>query len=106
MYKIKTEDVYEDFSRDKEMFDFSNYSSKSKYYDDSNKLVSGKMKDLTGDVAVEELVNESISAYYEQLADIMHNQLYMKWEIIQKAEATPVLKHNHILNIKKQPQFK
>ena len=45
MYKIKTEDVYEDFSCDKEMFDFSNYSSKSKYYDDSNKLVSGKMKD-------------------------------------------------------------
>ena len=28
MYEIKTENVYEDFSRDKEMFDFSNYSSK------------------------------------------------------------------------------
>ena len=25
MYEIKTEDVYEDFSSDKEMFDFSNY---------------------------------------------------------------------------------
>ena len=25
MYEIKTEDVYEDFSNDKEMFDFSNY---------------------------------------------------------------------------------
>ena len=25
MYKIKTEDVYENFSADKEMFDFSNY---------------------------------------------------------------------------------
>ena len=24
MYRIKTEDVYEDFSKDKEMFDFSN----------------------------------------------------------------------------------
>ena len=29
-YEIKTEDVYEDFSSDKEMLDFSNYSAKSK----------------------------------------------------------------------------
>ena len=29
MYEIKTEDVYEDFGSDKEMFDFSNYSTKS-----------------------------------------------------------------------------
>ena len=27
------------------MFDFSSYSARSKYYDDSNKLVVGKMKD-------------------------------------------------------------
>ena len=47
MYEIKTEDVYEDFSNDKQMFDFSNYSTKLKYYDDSNKLVVGKMKDKT-----------------------------------------------------------
>ena len=39
MYEIKTADVYEDFNSDKEMFDFTNYSTKSKYYDDSNKLV-------------------------------------------------------------------
>ena len=30
MYEIKTEDVYEDFSNDKEIFDLSNYSTKSK----------------------------------------------------------------------------
>ena len=34
MYEIKTEDVYEDFRKDKEMFDFSNYSAELKYYDD------------------------------------------------------------------------
>ena len=33
MYEIKTEDVYEYFSSDKEMFDFSIYLTKSKYYD-------------------------------------------------------------------------
>ena len=41
MYENKAEDVYEDFSNDKEMFYISNYSSNSKYYDDSNKLVVG-----------------------------------------------------------------
>ena len=30
MYEIKTEDFYEGFSNDKEMFDSSNYSTKSK----------------------------------------------------------------------------
>ena len=53
MYEIKTEDVYEDFSSDKEMLHLSNYSTKSKYYVNSNKLVIGKMKDETGDVAIE-----------------------------------------------------
>ena len=36
MYEIITKDVYEDFSSDKEMFDFSNYPTNSKYYDNSN----------------------------------------------------------------------
>ena len=44
MCEIKTKDSYEDFSKDKEMFDFNNYSAKSKFYDDSNKLVVGKRK--------------------------------------------------------------
>ena len=56
MYEIKTEDAYGDFSNDKEMFDFINYSTKSKYYNDSNKLVVGKMKDETGGVAIEKFV--------------------------------------------------
>ena len=55
-YEIKTEDVCEDFSNNKDMFDFANYSTKSKYYDNSNKLVFGKMKDETAGVAIEEIV--------------------------------------------------
>ena len=54
MYEIKTGDVFEDFSNDKEMFDFSNYSAKSKDYDNSNKLMVGKMKGETVGVAIEE----------------------------------------------------
>ena len=46
MCPIKTENVYKDFSKDKEMFDFSNYTTKSKYYDDSNKLVKAETDGL------------------------------------------------------------
>ena len=55
--EIKTEDVYKGFSNDKEMFDFSHYSIKSKYYDNSNKLMVSKMKDKTTSVAIEEFVD-------------------------------------------------
>ena len=53
IYETKAEDVYKDFRSNKEMFDFSNYSSKSKYYDDSNKLVIKKMKYENKSVAIE-----------------------------------------------------
>ena len=48
MYENKTYNVYKDFNKVKEMFNFSNYSGKLEYYDDANKLVVGKMKDETG----------------------------------------------------------
>ena len=56
MCEIKTEDVYGDFGEDKSIFDFSNFSFTSKYYDDLNKYVVGKMKDKTGGIANEEIV--------------------------------------------------
>ena len=68
MYEIKTEDVYKDFSSDKEMFEFSNYSTKSKYYDNSNKLVVGKMKNETACVAIEEFLGLK-SKMYSYLVD-------------------------------------
>ena len=59
MYKNKTEDIYEDFSSGKEMFDFSNYSTKSKYYDNSNKFVTGK----TAGIAIKEFVGLNPKIY-------------------------------------------
>ena len=53
MYDIQTEDLFEDFSSDKDNFDFSNYLIISKYYDNSTTLVIGKMKDVTRIVAIE-----------------------------------------------------
>ena len=46
-YKVEAESVYEDFCEDEELFYFSNYSEGSKYYNNSNNLVVGKMKDET-----------------------------------------------------------
>ena len=45
VYEIKTEDVYEDFYQDKDLFDFSDYPLVSKFFDPANKKVIGKMKD-------------------------------------------------------------
>ena len=53
MYEIETKNIYDDFSKNKEMFDFNKYSIKSKYYDDSNTLVDSKMRNDMGGIAIE-----------------------------------------------------
>ena len=74
MYEIKTEDVYKGFSNNKELFDFSNYSSKSKYHDNSNKLVVGKMKDETVGVAIEVFVGLKPKMYSYLVDDISEHE--------------------------------
>ena len=44
-YKIKSENVYEQLFKWKDLFDFSNYPKDSKFFDETNKKVIGKMKD-------------------------------------------------------------
>ena len=44
-YEIKSEDVYEEFFKHKHLFDFSNYPKDSKFFDQANKKVIGKMND-------------------------------------------------------------
>ena len=43
-YEIKSEDLYEEFSKDKHLFDFSNVSKDSKFYNNKNEMVVSKMK--------------------------------------------------------------
>ena len=45
VYEIETNDVYEDFYRDRNLFDFSDYPQDSKFFDPVNKNVIGKVKD-------------------------------------------------------------
>ena len=44
---MKSEDVYEEFFKDKNLFDFSNFSKDFKFFDPANKKVIGKMKDVS-----------------------------------------------------------
>ena len=53
-YEIKSENVYEDFFKWKDLSDFSNYSKGSKFFDDTNKKVIGKMKDEYGGVIIDQ----------------------------------------------------
>ena len=56
------------------MFDFTNCLTKSKYHDDSNKLVIGKMKDDTGGVAIEEFVGLKPKTYTFLVDNIEHEK--------------------------------
>ena len=43
--EIKLEDVYEEFFKHKHLFDFTNFPKNSKFFDEVNKKVIGKVKD-------------------------------------------------------------
>ena len=66
--KLKLKMSMKIFSSEKEMFDFSNYLTKSKHYNNSKKLIIGKMKDETGDVAIEEFLELKPKLYSSQKA--------------------------------------
>ena len=55
-FETKSGDVYEEFFKHKHLFDSSNYLKDSKFFDETNKKVIGKMKDEFGGVIVEEFV--------------------------------------------------
>ena len=84
MYEFTTENVYEDFSSDKQMFGFSNYSTKSKYYDNSNKLNIGKMKDETGGVAIEEYVGLKPKMYSFLVDNIKKEKAWIAMSLQQQ----------------------
>ena len=63
------------------MFVFSNYSSKSKYYHNSNKLVAGKMKDETTGVAIEEFVGLKKNMYSYLVDD---NSQHKKAKVVNR----------------------
>ena len=49
-YEIKSENVYEEFYKWKDLFDFSNDSKDSRFYDERNKKVISIIKDEYGGI--------------------------------------------------------
>ena len=43
-YELKLENVYEEFFKLKDLFEFSNYPKGSKFFDETNKKLLGKWK--------------------------------------------------------------
>ena len=76
-YETKSENVYEDFFKWKDLFDFSNYSKNSKFFDDANKKVIGKMKDVFGGVIIDEFVGLK-SKMYSIKKLMVKNQVMLK----------------------------
>ena len=62
-YEIKSENVYEEFFKWKNLFDLSNYSKDPKFFHETNKKVIGKMKDEFGGVIIIEFVGLKSKMY-------------------------------------------
>ena len=61
--EIKSKNVYEEFFKWKDLFDFSNYSKDSRFFNDTNKKVMDKMKDEFGGIIVSEFVGLKSKMY-------------------------------------------
>ena len=55
-YEVETQDLYQDMSENKELFDLSNYKKSHELYDNTNNKVLGKMKDECGGAVIEEFI--------------------------------------------------
>ena len=62
-YEIKSENVYEEFFKWKDLFDFSNYSKDSKFFNETNKKVIGKMRDESEGKIIDEFVGLKSKMY-------------------------------------------
>ena len=62
-YEKKSENVHEEFFEWKDLLDFSNYSKDSKFFDETNKKLIGKMKDEFGGVIIDDFVRLKSKMY-------------------------------------------
>ena len=68
-YEIKSENVYEEFFKWKDLFYFSYYSKYSRFFNETNKKVINKMKDEFGGIIVGEFVGLKSKMYCMKKSD-------------------------------------
>ena len=94
-YHLKTEDAYEDFIKDRNLFDNSDYDPKSKFYFKENKKVIGKMKDECAGVPIIEFCGLRSKMY----SYIKENCKYCcKAKGIKKNVVAQEIKHKNYLD--------
>ena len=62
-YEIKSKEVYEELFKHKHLFDFSNYPKDPNFFDQTNKNVTGKMKDELEGKIIDEFVGLKSKMY-------------------------------------------
>ena len=102
MLEIKTEDVNEYFSKFREMFEFINYSTKSKHYNDSIKLVVVKNEYKSGDLAIKGfvLLKPRICAFFVDNSSENRKEKYVKKTVVARiihCEYNDILLNNKCL---------
>ena len=91
VYEIKDGNVYEQFFKDKHLFDFSGYPKDSVYYDSLNKYVLGKMKDELNRTKIAEFVG---------LKSKMYSLIAENDKEVNKAKGVNLkLRHNEYLDV-------
>ena len=82
-YKIKSNDVYKElFVNQRHLFDLSNYPQDSKFFDEANKKVLGKMKDEFGGKIVVEFVRLKWKMYLMVKIVIQQKELVLKLNLV------------------------
>ena len=62
-YKIKSENIYKEFFKRKDLFGFSNYSADSEFFHKTNERAIGKTKDEFGGIIATEFVGLKSKMY-------------------------------------------
>ena len=75
IYEIKSENVYEKFFKWKDLFDLSNFSKDSKFFDEANKKIIGKTKDKFGYNTAKGV---SIATEFNKFKDVLFNKKVLR----------------------------
>ena len=84
-YERKSENIYEEFFECKDLFDFSNYSKDSRFFDGTNKEVIGKVNDEFGGIIVSEFIRLKSKMYSIKklmVKNIIQQKEYCKLNLI------------------------